>query len=805
MKTILIVDQEKNITFTLQKLLESESFNVLSSHNLQEVISILNTQKFDLVVVSRDMPGSGEFDLVQWLMEYSPHTHIITLSSAASIEGKSQKVLADFTKPLDFYSLVKTIKTSLAVKGFSGILSDISLQDYIQMFCMNGSTKAILVTQKNEKGIILIRDGNVEYAIQDQLEGEEAFFRIMSWKKGTLKEVKIKKFPEANIHKDFNFLLIEGASRSNSLQLVEPHGEQGQDAQGALLSEKTSVNVNTPGQKNFESAEDKPGVVSGRSIGPGKDKINSRLSVIPRRRPWLKIAVAAILPLLVLIIGINGFFLFSAQTDVSVLQNNNGQAGEKQSSHGLEPAVVELKEEVMTTKPAENASVLPRPGDTGTQKGIVITPLPVAVMAEELAETVILRLHGSNTIGAQFAPALAQSFMKDILKAPKVEIVAGNANEVKVRAVFADRIETIEIQAHGSTTGFEGLAQKKCDIAMSSRKIKEVEIEQLKALGDMTAITNEHVIALDGIAVIVNKSNPLQKLDVHKLADIFTGKITDWSAVQETKGPITIYARDEKSGTFDTFKHIVLGKTELKANILRFESNPELSDKVAMDPAGIGFTSLPNIRKAKGLAIAEEGAGAIFPNFFTIATEDYPLSRRLYFYTEANPSQPLIRDFVEYTHSRAGQTIAKDLGFVDLNIKSFVAGAIDAAVIKNAGLIQQYAASTKDAERLSLNFRFKNNLSVLDNRAMRDLDRIVEYLQETLGKKIILSGFADNSGDYEHNRILALERAETVAQELRSRGIPISTVISAGEELPVASNATDLGREKNRRVEVWIK
>ncbi|MDP3478537.1 MAG: OmpA family protein, partial [Desulfoprunum sp.] len=105
----------------------------------------------------------------------------------------------------------------------------------------------------------------------------------------------------------------------------------------------------------------------------------------------------------------------------------------------------------------------------------------------------------------------------------------------------------------------------------------------------------------------------------------------------------------------------------------------------------------------------------------------------------------------------------------------------------------------------SLNFRFKNNLSVLDNRGMRDLDRIVEYLQETLGKKIILSGFADNSGDYEHNRILALERAETVAQELRSRGIPISTVISAGEELPVAANATDLGREKNRRVEVWIK
>ena len=224
-----------------------------------------------------------------------------------------------------------------------------------------------------------------------------------------------------------------------------------------------------------------------------------------------------------------------------------------------------------------------------------------------------------------------------------------------------------------------------------------------------------------------------------------------------------------------------------------------------MDPGGIGFTSLPNIRKSKGLAIAEEGAGAIFPNFFTVATEDYPLSRRLYLYTETNPSRPIVRDFVEYTHSKAGQILVKDLGFVDLNIKSFVADAIDSAGIKKGGLLRQYAETIQDAERLSLNFRFKNNLTVLDNRGMRDLDRMVNYLQEATKKKIILTGFADNAGEYEHNRFLALERAETVAKELRSRGIAINKVISAGEELPVASNTSDQGREKNRRVEVWIR
>lgn len=159
----------------------------------------------------------------------------------------------------------------------------------------------------------------------------------------------------------------------------------------------------------------------------------------------------------------------------------------------------------------------------------------------------------------------------------------------------------------------------------------------------------------------------------------------------------------------------------------------------------------------------------------------------------------------EFTHSRAGQAIAKDMGFVDLNIKSFATGAVDAAGAKNSVPIRQYADSTRDAQRLSLNFRFKYNLAVLDNRGMRDLDRVVDYLKEALDKKILLSGFADNAGEYEYNRTLALERAETVAKELRSRGIAIAQVISVGEELPVASNATDQGREKNRRVEVWIK
>lgn len=781
MKMILIIDQEKNTTFTLQKLLESESFNVFSAYSLEEALDILNARKFDLIVVSRDLPSGQEGDVVRWLCRHVPQTHIITLSSTDSPGAPDLDVLAEYVKPLDYYSLVQTIKTSMASKGFSGILSDIGLLEYIQMFCMNSSTKAVLVTQGNAKGIILLSDGHVVYAVQDALKGEEAFYRIMSWKKGTLKEVKIKKFPEPNINKDINLLLMEGASRATLTQTIEAPLEGNKEVPKPAIQGKSSLGEREIGPE-----------VSASAGGGAQAAANAPPAVVKPKRSWLKIAMAAILPLLVVLIGINSFFSYSGNSDVAVRQEQTSVV-----AAALQTSPVQAKTEVVPAKKAETPPV--------PDSAIEVTPPQPAAQTVDIPETVILRLHGSNTIGAKLAPALAQSFMQEIRKAPKVETVPGNANEVRVKAIYGDRVEIIEIQAHGSTTGFEGLAGKKCDIAMSSRKIKTAEVEQLKALGDMTAITNEHVIALDGVAVIVNKSNSLQKLEAQKLADIFTGKISDWSAVQEKAGPVTIYSRDEKSGTFDTFKSIVLGKSDLKANAQLFESNPELSDKVAMDPAGIGFTSLPNIRNAKGLAIAEQGAGAIFPNFFTVATEDYPLSRRLYLYTETNPSQPLVREFVEYVHSRSGQMLVKDLGFVDLNIKSFVAEGIDSASLKDGGLARKYAETVHDAERLSLNFRFKNNLAVLDNRGMRDLDRMIDYLKETTGKKIILAGFADNSGDYEYNRTLALERAETVAQELRSRGIAISTVLSAGEELPVASNTTDQGKEKNRRVEVWVR
>jgi phosphate transport system substrate-binding protein len=205
------------------------------------------------------------------------------------------------------------------------------------------------------------------------------------------------------------------------------------------------------------------------------------------------------------------------------------------------------------------------------------------------------------------------------------------------------------------------------------------------------------------------------------------------------------------------------------------------------------------------VAIADTGAKPIFPSFFTVATEDYPIARRLFLYTATNPTNPHVRDFIEFVHSQKGQEITNKIEMVDMNIKTFHSEKVDPTLIHNKAIIADYINATDNAQRLSLNFRFNSGKVTLDNRGERDLIRVVDFLKERLDKKIILAGFADNAGDYDVNLKLARIRADKVAEQLRARGLAVQHIASAGEELPVATNLSPAGKEKNRRVEVWLK
>lgn len=433
----------------------------------------------------------------------------------------------------------------------------------------------------------------------------------------------------------------------------------------------------------------------------------------------------------------------------------------------------------------------------------VLRLLLAALLAVPLAAQAdtVLRVQGSNTIGASLGPALVEGMLqahglRGISRAP-----GERANEQRISAVDnSGRSLAVELAAHGSTTGFSALLQDRADMAASSRPISDTELVSLQALGDLKSAEGEHVIAIDGLAVIVHPQNPLRQLSTAQLAQLFAGDITDWETLGGS-GPVHLYARDRQSGTWETFRDLVLnprGKA-LAASARRFESSEQLSDAVSHDPQGIGFIGLPYVRAARALAIADGDARAMAPTASLIATEDYPLSRRLYLYTPTEQPAPWASELARFAESDQGQAIVAAQGFVAQTVQ-----AMDVQPL--ALLPPEYQALARQAQRLSVNFRFAEGSASLDNKAQTDLRRVLDYIARH-GKQlrqVSLVGFGDAKDDPARALLLSKLRAMAVRRELARGGVVFRDILGLGAQLPVAGNELDEGRIKNRRVEVWV-
>lgn len=420
-----------------------------------------------------------------------------------------------------------------------------------------------------------------------------------------------------------------------------------------------------------------------------------------------------------------------------------------------------------------------------------------------------LRFAGSNTIGDKLMPALVLDYLKGKGATNASRTVTGvDEAVIDVRPPVSGLPPQIPISSKGSKTAFEALNANTAEIGMSSRPISAAELGDLAAKGDMTAPESEHVLALDGVAVIVNPGNSVASLSKPTLARIYKGEIKDWSDVGGRPGPITVYARDDRSGTFDTFKHLVLGKDKLPDSVRRFESSEELSGLVARDPGAIGFVGFAYIGQSRPVPIAEcRLTYAATP--FSVKTEEYPLSRRLFLYT-AGQHAALVSDFLSYTGGAPAQALVAQTGFIDLGIMPDIQKTQDArrlAATSNVGrwaTVQDFLATTDGATRLSVTFRFRRGQAILDNRALADIARLKAYLESPEGRnrKVMLLGFSDSDGNYDANLNLSRLRAQSIADKFAP--LPIQ-VKGYGSEAPVSCNDNSDGKENNRHVEVWIR
>lgn len=306
---------------------------------------------------------------------------------------------------------------------------------------------------------------------------------------------------------------------------------------------------------------------------------------------------------------------------------------------------------------------------------------------------------------------------------------------------------------------------------------------------------------------ILQSSSDVDSLKVRKksrkavhLRILASTDITNWPQLGGKDIAIKIYARDEKSGTWDSFKAMVLDshKAKLSESAIRVESSSELSDSVARENGAIGFIGLPYVRHARLIAVASSDKNkAIMPTHFTVGTEDYPLSRRLFFYTpQINPNIEA-QEFVHFVATERGQSIVEDVGFVPQNIKL-------GKPFDNDFYPSEMRELTARSERLSINFRFKSGSDELDTKSLNDLDRVARYVDVNAPKRVQLFGFSDSEGDSGKGKELSERRAKVVEQLLIQRGIYPLIAKGMGDTAPLAASNTEEGKNINRRVEVWI-
>jgi phosphate transport system substrate-binding protein len=229
----------------------------------------------------------------------------------------------------------------------------------------------------------------------------------------------------------------------------------------------------------------------------------------------------------------------------------------------------------------------------------------------------------------------------------------------------------VAVTGGGSGTGFSSLISATCDIAMASRSIKDKEISLAKQKG---INPYEIKVALDGLAVVVNPKNPVSKLTIDQLAQIFTGKITNWKELSGEDKKIVILSREVNSGTHVYFKEHVLrkgdpdGKEEFAPTALLLSSSQAIADEVAGNTAAVGYYGMGYISaKQKPVMVAkDEKSEYETPSIENVVNGKYPISRPLFLYTNGEP-KGLVKKFVDFTLSKEGQDIVLATDFVPIN------------------------------------------------------------------------------------------------------------------------------------------
>ncbi|MBC7092758.1 phosphate ABC transporter substrate-binding protein [Candidatus Bipolaricaulota bacterium] len=248
-------------------------------------------------------------------------------------------------------------------------------------------------------------------------------------------------------------------------------------------------------------------------------------------------------------------------------------------------------------------------------------------------------------------------------------VIKGSTTVLPIAQLIAEEFAAIHpaavisVQGGGSGTGIAALIDRTTHIAISSRAMKPSE--WAKAVANKV-YPYHWFVANDAIAVVVHPTNPISRITFAQLRAIYTGEIRNWKDLGGRDQPIVVVSRDTASGTFESFKELVLENKEVTAPAALFQpSNGAVAETVGRTPGAIGYIGLGYLNPTlKALPVARDAAGP-----FVEATRDtvvagiYPIARPLFMITDGFPTG-LVLEFIMFVLSDQGQRTVEEAGFV---------------------------------------------------------------------------------------------------------------------------------------------
>jgi phosphate transport system substrate-binding protein len=171
------------------------------------------------------------------------------------------------------------------------------------------------------------------------------------------------------------------------------------------------------------------------------------------------------------------------------------------------------------------------------------------------------------------------------------------------------------------------------------------------------------MVAKDGLAVYVHEANPVTEISIPQLSRVYSGEITNWKQLGGPDRAITLYGRENSSGTYEYFKERVLEGADFAPATQTLPGTAAVVNAVAQDPGGIGYGGAAYAKGVRECAVKpDEASQAVLPNETTVRDGSYPLARGLFYYTRKAP-EGATKTFIDYVLSPEGQTLVAEVGY----------------------------------------------------------------------------------------------------------------------------------------------